>query len=193
MTATPQPLRPLPPQDTAHRAVAAGTRVGHVHLKVADLDRALGFYCGVLGFEVMQRRGDEAAFIAAGGYHHHIGLNTWESKGGKPPPPGTTGLYHTAILYPDRAALADALRRLIAAGIDLDGASDHGVSEALYLRDPDQNGVELYVDRPQAQWPQDADGTLAMFTKRLDLDALLAQGSSASASRQVPTPLNWRK
>jgi catechol 2,3-dioxygenase len=155
--------------------IIAGTRIGHVHLKVADLDRALGFYCGVLGFEVMQRYGDEAAFISAGGYHHHIGLNTWESKGGHPPAPGTTGLFHTAILYPTRAALADALHRVREAGIQLDGASDHGVSEALYLRDPDQNGVELYRDRPQAEWPRAPDGSLAMFTRKLDLDDLMRQ------------------
>ncbi len=155
--------------------IAPGTRIGHVHLKVADLDRALGFYCGVLGFELMQRHGNEAAFISAGGYHHHIGLNTWESAGGSPPAPGTTGLFHLAILYPSRPALADALRRLIAAKIPLDGASDHGVSEALYLRDPDQNGVELYVDRPESAWPRDAGGKLAMFTRRLDLDALLRE------------------
>ena len=159
----------------ASAPVAAGTRIGHVHLKVADLERALGFYCGVLGFELTQRHGDQAAFISAGGYHHHIGLNTWESKGGSPPAPGTTGLFHTAILYPTRAALADALQRVIAAGIELDGASDHGVSEALYLRDPDQNGVELYCDRPQDEWPRDADGGLAMFTRPLDLDDLLRQ------------------
>jgi catechol 2,3-dioxygenase len=154
--------------------IAPGTRIGHVHLKVADLNRALGFYVGVLGFELMQAYGDQAAFISAGGYHHHIGLNTWESKGGSPPAPGTTGLFHTAILYPSRAALADALHRLIEAGIQLDGASDHGVSEALYLRDPDQNGVELYWDRPKEEWPRNADGSLAMFTRRLDLDDLLA-------------------
>jgi catechol 2,3-dioxygenase len=148
------------------------TRIGHVHLKVADLERALGFYCGVLGFTLMQRYGNQAAFISAGGYHHHIGLNTWESAGGHPPPPGTTGLYHVAILYPTRAALADALRRLDAAGIPLEGASDHGVSEALYLRDPDGNGVELYRDRAQADWPRDGDGGLAMITRRLDLTAL---------------------
>src|ERR1700710_2460265 len=153
--------------------IISGTRIGHVHLKVADLDRALGFYCGVLGFEVMQRYGDQAAFISAGGYHHHIGLNTWESRGGHPPAPGTTGLFHVAILYPTRERLADALQRLITAGIPLDGASDHGVSEALYLRDPDQNGVELYWDRPEAQWPRNPDGTLGMFTHRLDLDGLL--------------------
>jgi catechol 2,3-dioxygenase len=155
--------------------VIAGTRIGHVHLKVADLDRALGFYCGVLGFEVTQRLSSGAAFISAGGYHHHIGLNTWESKGGQPPPPGTTGLFHTAILYPTRPALADALHRLIQAGIPLDGASDHGVSEALYLRDPDENGVELYWDRPKEQWPRKEDGSLAMFTHRLDLEDLLRQ------------------
>jgi len=158
------------------RPITAGARIGHVHLKVADLDRALAFYCGVLGFELMQRRGDDAAFVSAGGYHHHIGLNTWESRGGSPPPPGTTGLYHLAVLYPDRASLADALRRLIEARVPLDGASDHGVSEALYLRDPDGNGVELYRDRPEAEWPRDAEGGLAMVTKRLDLDGLLAEG-----------------
>jgi len=148
------------------------TRIGHVHLKVADLDRALGFYCGVLGLGLTQRYGERAAFVAAGGYHHHIGLNTWESLGGPPPAPGTTGLYHLALLYPSRAALADALRRVEAAGIPLDGASDHGVSEALYLRDPDGNGVELYRDRPEAEWPRDPDGALRMVTARLDLDAL---------------------
>ena len=149
-------------------------RIGHVHLKVADLERSLAFYCGVLGFELTQRMGHGAAFISAGGYHHHIGLNTWESAGGSPPPPGTTGLYHLAILYPERRLLADALRRLIAAGIELEGAADHGVSEALYLRDPDDNGVELYWDRPQAVWPRAADGQLAMYTGPLDLQALLA-------------------
>ncbi|MCX7306661.1 MAG: VOC family protein [Afipia sp.] len=159
----------------APEPVIAGTRIGHVHLKVADLDRALGFYCDVLGFELMQRMGDQAAFISAGGYHHHIGLNTWESKGGKPPPPSATGLFHTAILYPTRAALADALHRVVTAGIALDGASDHGVSEALYLRDPDENGVELYRDRPEAEWPRDAAGKLSMFTRRLDVDALLKE------------------
>jgi catechol 2,3-dioxygenase len=156
------------------RPIADGTRIGHVHLKVAELDRALSFYCGVLGFELMQRYGNQAAFVSAGGYHHHIGLNTWESAGGQPPAPGTTGLYHLAILYPTRAALADALRRLMAAGIELDGASDHGVSEALYLRDYDLNGVELYWDRPQEQWPMNDKGELAMFTRRLDLQDLLA-------------------
>jgi catechol 2,3-dioxygenase len=153
--------------------VDPGTRIGHVHLKVADIERSLGFYCGVLGFQLTQRYGPNAAFVSAGGYHHHIGLNTWESRDGPPPAPGTTGLYHLAILYPTRAALADALRRLIKAGIPLDGASDHGVSEALYLRDPDQNGVELYRDRPEAEWPRNPDGSLAMTTARLDLDSLL--------------------
>jgi catechol 2,3-dioxygenase len=159
------------------------TRIGHVHLKVADIERALGFYCGVLGFSLVARYGAEAAFIAAGDYHHHIGLNTWESRGGSPPAPGTTGLYHTAILYPTRRLLADALSRLIVAKIPLEGASDHGVSEALYLRDPDDNGVELYWDRPKEQWPKRADGGLEMFTHRLDLDDLLAEldkGSSVS-------------
>ena len=150
-------------------------RIGHVHLKVADLDRALKFYCGVLGFEVQQRFGSQAAFISAGGYHHHIGLNTWESKGGSPPPRGATGLYHLAILYPTRAMLADALRRVLAAGVELEGASDHGVSEAIYLRDPDDNGVELYWDRPREQWPRGTDGVLAMFTHHLDVDSLLAE------------------
>ena len=157
-----------------------GVRIGHVHLKVADIERALAFYCGVLGFELTQRIGSQAAFISAGGYHHHIGLNTWESRGGPPPPEGTTGLYHLAILYPTRAALADALRRLIAANIPLDGASDHGVSEALYLRDPDENGVELYWDRPRDMWPRTADGGLAMFTRRLDLMGLLRESENAS-------------
>ncbi len=155
-------------------AIHPQTRMGHVHLRVADLDRALAFYHGVLGFEITQRLGNSAAFLAAGGYHHHIGLNTWESLGGQPPPPGTTGLYHLAVLYPTRAALADALRRLLAAHISLDGAADHGVSEALYLHDPDHNGVELYWDRPESQWPKDPQGNLAMFTHPLDLHGLLA-------------------
>ncbi len=155
--------------------VIAGTRIGHVHLKVADLDRALAFYCGVLGFEVMQRLSSGAAFISAGGYHHHIGLNTWESKGGHPPPPGTTGLFHTAILYPTPPRAGRRLASRDAGRHPLDGASDHGVSEALYLRDPDENGVELYWDRPEAQWPRKEDGSLAMFTKRLDLEDLLRQ------------------
>ena len=156
-----------------HPPIDAGAEIGHVHLKVADLDRALGFYVGVLGFELMARMGDQAAFVSAGGYHHHIGLNTWESRGGSPPPPGSTGLYHTAIRYPTRAALADALRRVVEAGIRLDGASDHGVSEALYLRDPDENGVELYCDRPRDEWPRTPDGDLTMFTAPLDVQALL--------------------
>jgi catechol 2,3-dioxygenase len=151
-------------------------RIGHVHLKVADLERALGFYCGVLGFELMQRFGPGAAFVSAGGYHHHIGLNTWESLGGSPPPAGSTGLYHVAILYPGRKELAGAYRRLVAARIPLDGAADHGVSEALYLRDPDQNGLELYWDRPRDKWPRGPDGGVAMYTRRLDLESLLAEG-----------------
>lgn len=149
--------------------------IGHVHLKVADLDRALEFWSGVLGFELQQRYGEQAAFLSAGGYHHHIGLNTWESLGGTPPPPGHTGLYHVAIRYPDRATLADALRRLVDGGIPLDGASDHGVSEALYLRDPDGNGVELYRDRPREEWPTTSDGELSMTTRPLDVRALLAE------------------
>lgn len=148
--------------------------IGHVHLKVADLERAIAFYSGVLGFELTQRYGREAAFLSAGGYHHHIGLNTWESRGGAPPAPGATGLYHFAILYPTRASLADALRRLRQHRVPLEGASDHGVSEALYLRDPDGNGLELYRDRPREQWPRDAQGALEMITRPLDLDALLA-------------------
>lgn len=154
--------------------IDAGVRIGHVHLKVADLDRALAFYVGVLGFTETYRRAG-AAFISAGGYHHHIGLNTWESKGGSPPAPGTTGLYHTAILYPTRKLLADALQRLITARIPLEGASDHGVSEAIYLRDPDDNGVELYWDRPKDQWPQKGDGSLEMFTRPLDLHDVLKE------------------
>ncbi len=157
------------------RPIGPGVRIGHVHLKVADLDRALRFYRDVLGFELTQRYGTGAAFVSAGNYHHHIGLNTWESLGGSPPPPGSTGLYHLAILYPTRASLADALRRLQAAGIELDGASDHGVSEALYLRDPDNSGVELYWDRPVDAWPRTPDGKLAMYTRALDLDALLRE------------------
>jgi len=149
------------------------TRIGHVHLKVSDLERAIGFYRDVLGFELTQRYGRNAAFLSAGGYHHHIGLNTWESAGGAPPAPGTTGLFHMAILYPTRASLADALRRLIRANIPLDGASNHGVSEALYLRDPDDNGVELYWDRPPEDWPRSAEGELEMYTRPLDLNALL--------------------
>ena len=165
----------MPPDLPPSQPVPAGVRVGHIHLKVANLDRALGFYRDVLGFEVTVRYGQQAAFLSAGGYHHHIGLNTWESRGGSPPPPGTTGLFHVAILYPTRADLADALRRLIGANIPLDGASDHGVSEALYLRDPDQNGVELYWDRPREHWPLDRDGQLAMVTEQLDLRGLLRE------------------
>ncbi|HEY4868161.1 MAG TPA: VOC family protein [Candidatus Dormibacteraeota bacterium] len=150
-------------------------RIGHVHLKVADIERSLAFYCGILGFELMARMGDQAAFISAGGYHHHIGLNTWESRGGSPPPPGTTGLYHHAILYPSRSALADAYRRLIDGGWPLTGASDHGVSEALYLDDPDGIGVELYRDRPRQEWPRTDDGQMIMYTRRLDLSGLLAE------------------
>ena len=157
------------------KAIDPDVRIGHVHLKVADLERALGFYRDVLGFELTQRYGRDAAFVSAGGYHHHIGLNVWESRGGGPPPPGSTGLYHVAILYPDRAALADALRRLIEAGIPLESASDHGVSEALYLRDPDGNGIELYRDRPRAEWPRDGEGNIAMVTRPLDAKALLAE------------------
>lgn len=155
--------------------INAGVRIGHVHLKVADLERALGFYRDVLGFELTQRFGSSAAFLSAGGYHHHIGLNTWESAGGSPPPPRCSGLYHLAILYPTRSGLADALRRVLQAGMALDGAADHGVSEALYLRDPDGNGVELYWDRPPEQWPRTSDGKLAMFTHALDLAALLKE------------------
>jgi catechol 2,3-dioxygenase len=173
----------------AHAApINPGVRIGHVHLKVADVDRALAFYCGVLGFELTQRIGPQAAFISAGGYHHHIGLNTWESRGGPPPPAGSTGLYHLAILYPTRAELADALRRLIEAKIPLEGASDHGVSEALYLRDPDDNGVELYWDRPKEAWPFTADGKLAMFARRLDLTNLLAENEQPTAAK-VDAPL----
>jgi catechol 2,3-dioxygenase len=159
--------------DENFRATDPRVRIGHVHLKVSDLERSLGFYCGVLGFELMQRWGTQAAFISAGVYHHHIGLNTWETLGGSPPPAGSTGLFHVAILYPDRATLGHALRRLLANNISLDGASDHGVSEALYLRDPDDNGLELYRDRPEAEWPRNPEGSLAMFTRPLDLDALL--------------------
>jgi len=154
--------------------IDARVRIGHVHLKVADLERALAFYCGVLGFQLMQRYGTQAAFVSAGGYHHHIGLNTWQSKGGTPPPRGHTGLFHVAILYPDRAALADSVRRVRDAGVPIDGASDHGVSEAVYLRDPDGNGLELYRDRAEAEWPRDAEGNLAMDTRPLDLETLLA-------------------
>ncbi len=166
-----------PPFDVSpsDRPIDPGTRIGHVHLKVANIPRALEFYIGVLGFELVTAYGDQAAFISAGGYHHHIGLNTWESRNGSPPPRGTTGLFHVAILYPTRTALADALKRVEDAGIPLDGASDHGVSEALYLRDPDENGIELYWDRPKEQWPRDEKGGIAMFTRRLDLASLRAE------------------
>ena len=158
-----------------------GVRIGHVHRRVADLERAIGFYRDVLGFTLTQRFGDSAAFLAAGGYHHHIGLNTWESLGGTPPPRGSTGLYHLAVLFPTRVELAGALRRLIDAGYSLDGASDHGVSEALYLRDPDQNGVELYWDRPESEWPRNAQGGIEMFSRHLDLEDLLAQAPAGPA------------
>lgn len=157
------------------RPIGEAVRIGHVHLKVSDIEQSLAFYCDVLGFRITQRYGDSAVFISAGNYHHHIGLNTWESKGGSPPPPGSTGLYHTAILYPTRVLLADALRRVMAAGTPLEGASDHGVSEAIYLRDPDNNGVELYWDKPREVWPMNPSGHLQMFSKRLDLDSLLAE------------------
>lgn len=165
-----------------HDPIDPGVTIGHVHLKVADLERAIAFYRDVLGFELTHRYGRQAAFLAAGGYHHHIGLNTWESEGGSPPPPGTTGLYHLAILYPSRAALAEALRRLDEAGVPLEGASDHGVSEALYLRDPDGNGVELYRDRPPEEWPRSADGGVTMLTRPLDLESLLAEVGSGAPS-----------
>lgn len=161
----------------SERPISPNVQIGHVHLRVSDLERSLNFYCGVLGFTLMQRFGSQAAFISAGGYHHHIGLNTWESLNGSPPPLGSTGLYHVAILYPKRADLADAYRRLRNANIELDGAADHGVSEALYLHDPDQNGVELYIDRPRDKWPLSPDGQLAMYTHPLDLDSLLREVS----------------
>ena len=158
-------------------AIDPGADIGHVHLKVADIERALDFYVGVLGFELQQRFGNSAAFVSAGGYHHHIGLNTWESRGGSPPPPGTTGLYHVAIRFPTRASLARTVKRVLEAGIPLTGASDHGVSEAIYLRDPDDNGIELYRDRPQEEWPRPPDGNgVAMVTQPLDLESLLAEG-----------------
>jgi catechol 2,3-dioxygenase len=165
----------MKPLDQPASPAAPGVSVGHVHLRVADLERAIGFYSGVLGLDVMQKFGDEAAFLSAGGYHHHLGLNTWQSKGGTPPPPGHTGLYHTAFLYPTRADLADAVRRVTQAGYRITGKADHGVSEAVYLDDPDGNGVELYRDKPRAEWPVDADGKLAMVNAPLDLDALLAE------------------
>ena len=162
---------------TSNKPIGKNVRIGHVHLKVADLERALDFYCSVLGFELTTRFGSGAAFVSAGGYHHHIGLNTWESLGGSPPPPGATGIYHLAVLYPTRAELAEALRRVLRAGVALEGASDHGVSEALYLRDPDGNGVELCWDRPRERWPRSATGELVMYTRSLDLDGLLAENS----------------
>ena len=151
-----------------------GVDIGHVHLRVSDLDQAIEFYCGVLGFDLIQRMGTQAAFLSAGGYHHHIGLNTWESKGGSPPPSGSTGLFHVAIRYPSRASLAVAVGQLAAAGVPIDGAADHGVSEAIYLRDPDENGIELYWDRPKEDWPRNEDGTLVIFTRSLDVHDLLA-------------------
>lgn len=168
-------MKQNPPDTNLKIPIDPQVRIGHVHLKVADLNRALAFYCDVLGFEITQRMANSAAFISAGNYHHHLGLNTWESKGGKQPAPGTTGLYHVAILYPNRLALAVAFKRLLAAGISLDGASDHGVSEALYLRDPDQNGLELYWDRPKEHWPKNNKGDLEMITLPLDLDSLIRE------------------
>lgn len=171
MSQSAQRIRPLDDHRPAS-AIDGGTRIGHVHLRVANIDRALQFYCDVLGFEVTERRGNQVAFVSAGGYHHHLAFNTWESLNGAPPPPGSTGLYHVAILYPTRAALADAYRRVLAAGLTLDGASDHGVSEALYLRDYEGNGVELYRDKPREEWPVGPDGHLHMTRTRIDLEAL---------------------
>lgn len=170
----------MPSSNSESNPVDARVRIGHVHLKVSDLERAIAFYNGVLGFEVKQRWGTQAAFLAAGDYHHHIGLNTWESLGGKPPARGTTGLYHFAILYPSRAALGDALRRLVNAKHPLDGASDHGVSIALYLRDPDENGIELYWDKPMDEWPRDEQGNIAMVSDPVDLEALLREAEANS-------------
>jgi catechol 2,3-dioxygenase len=169
-------------EDDNYTPIESGTRIGHVHLKVSDLERAIEFYHGILGFDVMTRWRDQAAFLSAGGYHHHIGLNTWESRGGPPPAPGTTGLYHSAILYPTRQALGRALRRLVDAGWPLEGAADHGVSEALYLSDPDGNGVELYRDRPPEEWPRDEAGNLTMYNRRLDLEALLRAADEPEAT-----------
>ena len=168
---------------THFSTIDPGVRIGHVHLKVADLERAIAFYRDILGFELTQRYGHQAAFLSAGGYHHHIGLNTWESRGGGPPPPGSTGLYHLAILYPTRRELARALKRLLEHGVPIGGASDHGVSEAIYLADPDGNGIELYRDRDPAEWPRDPDGTLSMILNPLDLDGLLAELDAAPAAR----------
>lgn len=173
---------PDTPSATDSAALPAGVSVGHVHLKVSDLERAIRFYTEVLGFELMQRYGGEAAFLGAGGYHHHVGLNTWESAGGPPPAPGTTGLYHVAFLYPDRPSLGRALLRLHRHGVRLEGAADHGVSEALYLRDPDGNGIELYRDRPRSEWPVDDEGRLAMFTRPLDLGSLLSEAGASAES-----------
>jgi catechol 2,3-dioxygenase len=187
------PAMNLNPSANRAGTLHPGVRIGHVHLRVADLERALAFYCGVLGFQLVQRLGAQAAFVSAGGYHHHIGLNTWESLGGSPPPPGATGLYHLAILYPDRTQLADAARRVLQAGVELEGAADHGVSEAIYLRDPDGNGVELYHDRPRDRWPRTRDGGLAMFTRPLDLEALLREAPAPSGPpRQAQTEVMSR-
>jgi catechol 2,3-dioxygenase len=174
----------IPPEEIDPRI-----HVGHVHLRVADLERALNFYSAILGLQIMQRVNNSAAFLSAGGYHHHIAINTWESLGGSPPLPGSTGLYHTAIVYPTRASLADALRRVTAAGIPLEGAADHGVSESIYLRDPDANGVELYRDKPRETWPRTADGKLAMFSHRLDLHALLSEAALETGSDTGPKDL----
>jgi catechol 2,3-dioxygenase len=168
-------MHPVNARYPAAGTIPEGTDIGHVHLKVSSIDRALDFYCGVLGFELMAMLGDSAAFVSAGGYHHHLGLNTWHSRDGAPPPARATGLYHVAIRYPSRQALANALKRVVDAGIDLQGASDHGVSEAIYLADPDQNGIELYHDRPREEWPRSPDGELHMFSRPLDLNALLAE------------------
>ena len=182
-------MAPQNKNEAALYMVDASVRIGHVHLKVAELKRAVEFYSGVLGFEVMQKLGEQAVFLSAGGYHHHIALNTWESLGGSPPPEGSTGLYHTAIVYPTRAALAAALRRVLAARIPLEGAADHGVSESIYLRDPDDNGVELYCDKPREVWPRDANGNLAMYTRMLDLNKLLSEAPSGSAVSTGPEDL----
>ena len=178
-----------PNSPVTHNAVDPAVRIGHVHLKVANLARALDFYNGILGFEITQRLGESAVFLSAGGYHHHIALNTWESLGGSPPPRGATGLYHTAIVYPTRAALASALRRVLLARIPLEGAADHGVSESIYLRDPDDNGVELYCDKPKDHWPRDPQGNLAMCTRALDLRALLAEAPADAAVSTGPEDL----
>ncbi|WP_152044611.1 VOC family protein [Aureimonas psammosilenae] len=175
-----------PSQNQTPRPIHPGVSIGHVHLKVADLERAIDFYCGVLGFALTERLGKQAAFVSAGGYHHHIGLNTWESEGGAPPPRGSTGLYHVAILYPDHASLADALRRVLQAGVELQGASDHGVSEAIYFSDPDGNGIEIYVDRPREAWPRDAEGNMRMTRSPFDLRALLDKNPPALERASEP-------